>query len=108
MLVALHLSSMLDLPLKYPVIFNAHKSSIVNPLKNSRPLPLYFSYNTKDTLDEAIRLLSRNLRNIWRTFERLKDRDEFGRVEGGDKIEEPKFPNFLLLLLYRIAEFQVY
>ena len=85
-------------------------------------MPLYVGLSRSDykTLDLAIILLGRNLRNILSALERIKEREGYGSVTSNmmdtsfrskidqDVTEEPKFKNKILLFLYRIAEFQVY
>ena len=103
----------MGIALKYPMIYNANRSSIVKQEKNATLiLPLYVGYRTDyKTLDLAINLLARNLRNILSALERIKERLGYGKVLTAQGVEvasiEPAFENKLLLFLYRIAEFQV-
>lgn len=104
---------MLGIALKYPLIFNAHRSSIVlHEMTATKCLPLYISERAcYKTLDQAINLLLLNLRNILSTLERLKEREGIGRIDlAADSNEkpEPSFQNYILVALYRICEFQVY
>lgn len=48
--------------------------------------------------------MGRNLRSILRSLERIKQREGLG-VSQQKEYMEPTFPNFLLLVLYRIADF---
>ena len=87
---------------------------ILHEKQETRVLPLYISNRTDyKTLDKAIKLLSHNLRNVLSALERLKEREGIGKVQdissstsnASESDPEPQFPNFLLLILYRIAEF---
>ncbi len=52
--------------MKHPVIYNTHRSAIINvTLKETQTLPLYLS-TSKDykTIDSALKLTAQNLRNI--------------------------------------------
>ena len=73
-------------------------------------MPLYVSYRTDyKTLDLAINLLGRNLRNILSALERIKERLGHGKALNQYGVEvadtEPEFDNKLMLFLYRIADF---
>ena len=114
-MVTLKLSQCLGIALKYPMVFSSNRSWIVQQDRSeTKMLPLYVSYRTDyKTLDLAIVLLRRNLRNILSALERIKDRQGYGKVQssGGQDAQsppEPVFDNQLLLFLYRIADFQVY
>ena len=126
-LVTLYLTQSLGLSLKYPMVYNAHRSTIIFHVnKETRNLPLYLGVSRYDykSIDLAINLLGRNLRNILSALERIKDRQGYGKVtqappslnesqmsktKGGDDAnQEPVFTNTILLFLYRICEFQVY
>lgn len=110
-MVTLKLSQCVGIALKHPMIYNANRSSIVKQEKsNTLILPLYVGYRTDyKTLDLAITLLARNLRNILSALERIKERQGYGKVltaQGQEAASfEPVFENKLLLFLYRIAEF---
>jgi hypothetical protein len=82
-LICIHMHQLLGISLKYPLIFNAHRSSIVLHDKNeTRCLPLYISARTDyKTLDQSIKLLTRNLKNILSMLERIKEREGIGRKE---------------------------
>ena len=71
--VTLHLSQCLGLPLKYPMIFNSVRSFIIVPEEaTTRALPLYlYSRSDYKTMDLAIKMLGRNLRNILSALMRL-------------------------------------
>lgn len=74
--------------------------------KITETLPLYLSnYKDYKTMDLAIKLTVQNLRHIQRALNRLRERDGLGGVEEHEDYMEPSFPNILLLILYRIAEF---
>jgi hypothetical protein len=64
------------------------------------------------TLDLAIKLLGRNLKNIVSTLTRIEERQGFGKavaLNGQEQARvEPRFQNLLLFYLFRIADFQVY
>ena len=69
------------MPLKYPMIYNSHRSTIIlHENKETRNLPLYVGISKSDykTLDLALILLARNLRNILSQLERIKEREGFG------------------------------
>jgi hypothetical protein len=71
-------------------------------------LPLFINARTDyKTLDQAIKMLTRNLKTVLSMLERIKQREGFGNLDL-EAPAEPSFPNFLLIILYRIAEFQVY
>lgn len=82
-MVTLKLSQSLGIPLKYPMVFNSNRSSIVKQERSdTKILPLYVSYRTDyKTLDQAINLLVRNLRNILSALERIKERQGYGKVQ---------------------------
>jgi hypothetical protein len=111
-LLTIHMTQLLGISLKHPLIYNSHRSSIVQHDKQeTKCLPLYINARTDyKTLDTAIKMLTKNLKNILSMLERIKEREGIGRIDPSfqDKSPEPSFPNFLLLILYRIAEFQVY
>lgn len=96
------------------MVFNSYRSSIIEQKRSeTKILPLYISYRTDyKTLDNAIVLLGRNLRNVLSNLERIKERQGYGKVfdSAGKEVEdvEPSFNCNLMLFLYRIAEFQVY
>lgn len=50
--------------------------------------------------------MEKNLLNIRRALSRLRDKDGLGGSEQDESIV-PSFPNYLLLILYKIVEFQV-
>ena len=81
-IVSLKLSQCLGIPLKHPMIFCSNRSSIIKQEKNeTRILPLYVSQRPDyKTLDLAINLLGRNLRNILSALERIKERQGYGRI----------------------------
>lgn len=93
------------------MIYNSHRSSIVlHENKETRNLPLYLGVSRADyrTLDLAVNLLGRNLRNILSALERIKERQGFGKIGVGltnessrvkadqDQSEEPEFQNKIL------------
>ena len=85
-LATLYLSQCLGLALKYPMIYNSHRSSIVlHENKETRNLPLYLGVSRADyrTLDLAVNLLARNLRNVLSALERIKERQGFGKIGVG-------------------------
>ena len=74
------------------MIFNSNRSSIVlQERTETKILPLYVAYARTDykTLDLAISLLGRNLRNILSTLERIKERLGYGKVVGANSQEVP-------------------
>lgn len=111
-LLTIQLHQLLGISLKHPLIYNSHRSSIVQHDKlETKCLPLFVNARTDyKTLDTAIKMLTKNLKNVWSMLERISEREGIGRVDASlpDRSPEPSFPNFLLTLLYRIAEFQVY
>ncbi len=70
------MSRCLSLPLKHPVIFNAHRSyTVKDEAKETLVLPLFISKSSDyRTITHAVELMEANLRNILRTLERLKER----------------------------------
>ena len=118
------MSSILGIPLKYPVIFNSHRSSVILPEEEKTTVLALHISQSKDykTLDLAIKLLKSNLVNILSTLNRLKERQGLGKVDsgttavdaaqssggaGGSTSPENKlrFDNKILAILYEIAEF---
>ena len=98
------------------MIYCSSRSSIIKQEKNeTRILPLYVSQRPDyKTLDQAINLLGRNLRNILSALERIKERQGYGRIAptGSNSQEmsaqaeqEPHFDNKIMQFLYRIVEF---
>ena len=81
-LVSIRLSQCLGIPLKYPMIYNSNRSSIIKQERNeTRILPLYALQRPDyKTIDLAIVLLGRNLRNILSALERIKERQGYGKV----------------------------
>jgi hypothetical protein len=108
-LLTIHLHQLLGISLKYPLIYNSHRSSIVQHDKQeTKCLPLFINARTDyKTLDQAIKMLTRNLKTVLSMLERIKQREGIGNPDQ-ENAGETTFPNFLLLILYRIAEFQVY
>ena len=113
-MVTLKISQVLGIPLKHPMIYNSFRSCIVKQERSeTRILPLYVAYKTDyKTLDLAIKLLGRNLKNIVSTLTRIEERQGFGKavaLNGQEQARvEPRFQNVLLFYLFRIADFQVY
>jgi hypothetical protein len=108
-LVTIHMHQLLGISLKYPLIYNSHRSSIVlHDKQETKCLPLFINARTDyKTLDQAIKMLTSNLKTVHTMLERIKQRDGLGRLER-DNCPEPSFSNELLQYLYKIAEFQVY
>ena len=109
-LLTIHMHQLLGISLKHPLIYNSHRSSVVlHDKQETRCLPLFISARMDyKTLDQAIKMLTRNLRTVISMLERIKQRDGIGRLDHDSNLAEPSFPNNLLVILYRIAEFQVY
>ena len=99
------------MPLKHPVIFNAHRSFIVFADKSeTQVLPLHIAKSSDyKSLEFGVKQMEGNLRNILRALERMKERQEIGvrslteqKLAQGEHLE---FPNMLLQILFKIAEF---
>ena len=83
--VAIHLARCLSIPLKHPIIYNAHRSyAVFVDEKETKVVPLYISYENKNrdykNITFAVELIEQNLRTILRTLERLKDRQGIGKI----------------------------
>ena len=75
--------------------------------KQTDVYPLYLSSKQDyKTLDEATKLTVQNLRHIKRAMNRLRDKEGMGG-EATSETVEPKFPNQILVTLFRIADFQI-
>jgi hypothetical protein len=72
--VAIHMSRCLSQPLKHPIIFNSHRSYVVECLRSETVVhPLFATKNQEyKTFEKAVKLMESNLRNILRTLERIK------------------------------------
>ena len=78
------------------MIYNSNRSTIVKQeRKETKILPLFvsFRYDYK-TLDLAINLLTRNLRNILSTLERFKERTGHGKAVSANQevLQDPPEP----------------
>ena len=86
------------------MVYNGHRSVILTP--KQEPLPLYIAQrNDYKFIDTSVHLLEGNLKRIYRALERLK---EFYHVGGSSTPSNNlPFPNSIVVLLYKICEFQV-
>jgi uncharacterized Fe-S cluster-containing radical SAM superfamily protein len=102
------MSKALGISIKHPVIYNTHRSSIVNVReKQTDVYPLYLSnYQDYKTLEKACDLSQQNLKNIKRALFRLRYKENMGGSASAD-IEQLKFNNLMLFYLFQIADFQV-
>ena len=103
-MLATHFATVLGVPTKHPMIFNGHRSMIVNSKQETIAL---FLTNWKDykTIDQGISLLESNLKRIKRALERLQENYGMGVpvVKGVPQMEP--FPNNIVKVLYEICEF---
>lgn len=117
-LLTIHMHQLLGISLKYPLVYNSHRSQVIEHGRNeTKCLPLYINAGSSSnykTLSDAIKYLTRNLRNVLNALQRLKEREGIGRITNKSALEaqlkqpEATFQNWLLVILYHIAEFQVY
>lgn len=106
-LVAIHLGMCLGVPVKHPMVYNGHRSTIVSPGRQE-PLPLYISQRADyKGIDQAIQLLEANLKRVYRALERLKEVYKVGVQKNPAIPQALPFPNNLTVLLYKICEFNV-
>jgi K+/H+ antiporter YhaU regulatory subunit KhtT len=69
-MLATHFATVLGVPTKHPMIFNGHRSMIVNSKQET--ISLYLTNrNDYKTIDQGISLLEANLKRIKRALERL-------------------------------------
>jgi len=70
------MSRCLSIPLKHPVVFNGHRSYVVEAKKEETlVIPAFVMNNaTYKSLHDAVHLIEGNLRNILRALERIKER----------------------------------
>ncbi|CDW85348.1 UNKNOWN [Stylonychia lemnae] len=89
----IHLSVCLGVPAKNPMIFNGHRSIILNSKQEQ-------DYRTIDT---GIMLLEANLKRIYRQLDRLKDVYHLNQDRSSNMPSLP-FPNNIFALLYKICD----
>ncbi len=78
-MLATHFATVLGVPTKHPMIYNGHRSLIINAKQEI--IPLYVAGRTEyKTIDNGILYLESNLKRIKRALERLQEQYGMGKV----------------------------